>query len=273
MFSRYTAIALAAWFLSIATPLTFAHARNEAVTQDNFNHQQKAEIETIIHDYIIKNPTIVQKAIIALNRQHDLEQRGLRKRTLLNEKDRVFNNPNDFVAGNQAGDVTLVIFFDYNCIYCRKALPHMDDLLKSDPDLRIVMKEFPILSPASKVIAKLAMASIKQGKYLAYHRALLSVRGALNEKRALKIAQNIGLDSARLKRDAKSESIENTLNETMKLSAMLAINGTPTYILGDKLFEGAIGTDKLKDEIASLRKIKNARTGETRTGETRTGEN
>lgn len=247
MLTKFAVAAVTAGVLMSASPFSSAHA------QDSLSDAQKAQIENMIRDYVLQNPEIVRDALISLERQQIAQQAEQQKQILSARNDEIYNSASDFVAGNPQGDVTLVEFFDYNCGYCRKALPDLNALLETDPNLRVVLKEFPILGPGSLEAARLAVAAIGQGKYLDYHRALLSSRGQVDKARALEVAKEIGLDVARLEEDAKAAEINQTLRGTHNLSTALNINGTPSYVLGDEIIPGAIGVDELKSKIAALR--------------------
>ena len=155
--------------------------------------------------------------------------------------------------GNPNGNVTFVEFFDYNCGYCKRAMDDMLTLMKSDTNLKVVLKEFPVLGPGSVEAAKVAVAVRMQDpsgkKYLEFHQKLLGGRGQADNSRALAVAKDIGLDMDRLQKDLKSPEIEKTLQQDMKLAEALGLNGTPSYVIGDTVVVGAIGLKGLKENI------------------------
>ena len=157
------------------------------------------------------------------------------------------------VSGNPRGDATLVEFFDYQCGYCKRSLQPVKDLLESDGQLRIVWKEFPILGPVSRFAARAGMAAARQGRYLEYHVAVMGSRGKLTEDRVMAMAADAGLDVRRLRRDMQDPAIEDSLDETIRLARTLGINGMPAFVIGDTLFPGAVGGDRLKALIATAR--------------------
>jgi len=159
--------------------------------------------------------------------------------------------------GNRAGDVTLVEFFDYNCGYCKRALSDLLELMKSDPKLKVVLKEYPILGPDSVEAARVAVAVRMQdagARYLAFHRKLLENRGHNDKARALAAAEEAGLDMARLEADMTSEEVTQSLDESTRLGKALAINGTPGYVVGERVVIGALGEKVLKESINAARK-------------------
>lgn len=160
------------------------------------------------------------------------------------------------LGGNPAGDVTLVEFFDYNCPYCRRVGKIMNAAERADPRLRIVYKEFPILGPNSLFAAKAALAAHKQEKYVDFHQALMADQGAANEQSVLKLAAEIGLDVERLKSDMKDPAIQSAIDRNLALARALHINGTPGFVIGEKILRGA--TD-LKTLQGLIRRSRNSR--------------
>jgi protein-disulfide isomerase len=172
----------------------------------------------------------------------------------------LFSSPHQVTLGNPEGDVTLVEFFDYSCGFCKKALPDMLGLLKTDPKLKIVLKELPILGPGSADAARVAVAVRMQSpdgqKYLAFHQQLLSGAGRATRDKALAAAQDQGFDLARLDQDVSSEEVRATLNEDAKLAAALGVTGTPSYVIGDQVIVGAVGIAALKERIDAPVKVR-----------------
>jgi protein-disulfide isomerase len=152
------------------------------------------------------------------------------------------------------GDVTLVEFFDYNCGYCRAALPDMAALLAEDPNLRIVLKEFPILSNESIDAARVAvLVGEADVDYWAFHEALFTSRGQVDKKVALNAAAELGLSSVSLELDMGSEGVAQSIQTSYEIAKALNITGTPTYIIGNEIIPGAIGVNELRSRIANMR--------------------
>ena len=149
----------------------------------------------------------------------------------------LFNSPHQVVLGNPQGNVTMVEFFDYNCGFCKRAMTDMLDLMKTDPNLKFVLKEFPVLGPGSVEAAHVAVAARMQDptgkKYIEFHQKLLGGRGPADKARALAVAKEVGFDMARLEKDMESDEVKNTIDENMKLADALGVNGTPSYVVGD----------------------------------------
>ena len=169
----------------------------------------------------------------------------------------LFSSPHQVTLGNPHGDVTLVEFFDYSCGFCKRALPDMLTLIKDDPNLKIVLKELPILGAGSAEAARVAIAVRMQDaegqKYLAFHQELLGGAGPASKEKALAAAKDQGLDMVRLEQDAASDEVGATLSEDVKLAGAMGINGTPGYVVGDKVVLGAVGIAALKERIEAAR--------------------
>jgi protein-disulfide isomerase len=170
----------------------------------------------------------------------------------------LFNSPHQVVLGNPNGKVTMVEFFDYNCPHCKDAVSDMLNLLKTDHDLRFVLKEFPILTEGSVEAAHVAVAVRMQdptgAKYLAFHKELFTSRGMVDQARALSAAKDVGCDMARVKNDMNSDEVKATLAENMKLADALGVTGTPSYVIGDHLLVGQVGVAELQRRITTLEK-------------------
>lgn len=169
----------------------------------------------------------------------------------------LFSSPHQVTLGNPHGDVTLVEFFDYSCGFCKRALSDMLALVKDDPNLKIVLKEFPILGPGSGEAARIAVAVRMQDpdgqKYLAFHQQLLGAQGPASREKALAAAKEQSLDLTRLESDAASDEVAATLGENAKLAAAMGIRGTPGYVVGNNVVLGAVGLAALKQRIAAAR--------------------
>ena len=185
----------------------------------------------------------------------EVEQSVQQQKAISKNADAIFRSPVTPVAGKPDGDVSVVEFFDYNCPYCRRALPDVLKLINQDGKVRLVLKELPILSDDSVAAAKLALAANKQGKYFEMHQKLFSESGRANKDKALRIAKELGLDIAQLQKDAENPDIKKALNENKKLAVKLDLEGTPMFLIGDTVIGGAPDDlfDQLKTEVAEVR--------------------
>ena len=223
----------------------------------SFSPQQRNEIEAIIKDYLIKNPEILRDVAAALEKQQAEADAAKGRKAVKEHAATLFNSPRQVVLGNPKGDVTMVEFFDYNCGYCKRAMVDMLDLLKNDPKLRVVLKEFPVLGEGSVEAAKIAAAATMQDKggkkYLEFHRKLLTGRGRVAKDQAIAAAKAAGFDVAQLQRDAEGPEVRKALEESFTLAEALGLNGTPSYVIGSNVVIGAVGLAKLKESISQAR--------------------
>jgi protein-disulfide isomerase len=223
----------------------------------SFTPQQRTEIEAIIKDYLIKNPEILRDVASALEKQQAEADAAKGRKAVKEHAAALFNSPHQVVLGNPRGDVTMVEFFDYNCGYCKRALSDMLELLKSDPKLRVVLKEFPVLGEGSVQAAHVAAAAHLQDKsgkkYLEFHRKLLTSRGQVTKTQALAAAKEAGFDIAKIERDSTSPEVRKALEESFMLADALGLNGTPSYVIGSNVIIGAVGLAKLKENINQAR--------------------
>ena len=228
----------------------------KAVGQHLNNEENDDHIRQVVKDYLIKNPEVMLEVQDALNDKQEKKIAESQTSTLQSKKDEIFNSPNDAVLGNPKGSVTLVEFFDYNCGYCKKSYPDLENLIKSDPKLRVVIKDFPILGPDSvkaHIVAR-AVMKIMPEKYAEFHKELLTIPGRSNEEKAIKIAVKLGVDEQKLRSTMQDESLQQAFVDNGQLAYALGINGTPSYILGNNVLVGAVGENILKAKIAELEK-------------------
>jgi protein-disulfide isomerase len=227
------------------------------VTAQEFSEPQKGEIERIIKEYLIGHPEVLQEAIAELDKRQAAADVEKSKAAVASNSETIFNSPRQVVLGNPKGDVTMVEFFDYNCGFCKRAMADMLELLKDDPKLRIILKEFPVLGPGSVEAAKVAVAVRMQDKtgkkYLEFHQKLLGGRGQADKARALAVAKEVGMDMKRIDTDMASDEIKVSIEESLKLAETLGLNGTPSYIVGSDVVVGAVGLDALRTKVSTAR--------------------
>lgn len=226
-----------------------------AAAQD-FSPTQKSQIESIVRDYLLKNPELLQDVMNELEKKQGQLQAEKAKSAVSQNASLIFNSPRHIVLGNPNGNVTMVEFFDYNCGYCKRAMTDMLDLLK-DPNLKVVLKEFPVLGPGSVEAAQVATAARMQDKspkkYLDFHQKLLMGRGQADRAKAIAAARDAGYDVARLEKDLNSDEVKASLQESFKLAEALGLNGTPSYVIGNEVVIGAVGLAALKEKVTTAR--------------------
>ena len=222
-----------------------------------FSAPQRTEIETIIREYLVQHPEVLQDAMAELEKRQNAAQAEKGKAAVKQYSQALFYSPRQVVLGDPNGKITFVEFFDYNCAYCKHAMSDMLTLLKNDPKLRVVLKEFPVLGPGSVEAAQVAVAVRMQDKsgkkYLEFHQKLLGGRGVADRAKALAVAKDVGLDMTQLQKDMQSAEVKATLEENFKLAEALGLNGTPSYVIGDQVVVGAVGLPTLKKDINGAR--------------------
>ena len=246
--------------LTPALPALFAFAlcvTPPAASAQNFSDGQRGEIETIIKNYLVSHPEVLEEAMAELNKRQAAAEAEKHEASVATNADAIFNSPRGVTLGNKDGDVTFVEFFDYNCGYCKRAMADMLDLMKTDPKLKVVLKEFPVLSEGSVEAAKVAVAVRMQDpggkKYLDFHQKLLGGRGPADKARAMAAAKEAGLDTARIEKDLASPEVRATIEENFKLAEAMGMNGTPSYVIGKQVVIGAVGLDGLREKIGVAR--------------------
>jgi protein-disulfide isomerase len=218
---------------------------------------QRSEIETVIREYLLKNPEVLRDALIELDRRAKSEEEAQRSVAVEKYAPLIFNSKHQVVVGNPKGAVTLVEFYDYNCGFCKRALADLTALIKANPDLRVVLKEFPVLSQGSVEAAHVAGAvklQLQPDRFWAFHQKLMSSRGQVGKAQAVALAKEFNVDMARLTREAESDEVKAGIREVMQLGEILGINGTPSYVIGREIVVGAVGQDALQSRINNIRK-------------------
>jgi len=249
MTSKYRTVTLLAAAMMLAPPTV------TATRAQTFSAGQKQEIEGIIKDYLLQHPEVMQDVMSELEKHQQAAEAEKHRAAVAENNATIFNSPHQVVLGNPQGKVTVVEFFDYNCGFCKRALPDMLTLLKTDPNLKFVLKEFPVLGEGSVEAARVAVAARMQDvtgkKYIEFHQKLLGGRGPADKAHALAVAKEVGFDMARLEKDMASDEVKKTIDENLKLADLIGVNGTPSYVVGDEVVVGAVGLDALKEKIAA----------------------
>ncbi len=212
----------------------------------------KEAVEKIVSEYIKNNPeTLVE----SLENYRMVQERQMRE----GASEKIKENIDALTAadlpsvGPQDADVTVVEFYDYNCGYCKRALPDLVNLLEEDDSLRFVFHEMPILSASSRIVALWSLASHKQDKFFEYHSALMNHRGSKPESLLRKIGEDLGMDVEKLKEDANSDEVKQMLENSSRIAREIGIRGTPAFIVNGTLYPGYLGKDGLKRAIEQAR--------------------
>lgn len=209
---------------------------------------QRSAIEEVVRDYILAHPEIIPEAMTRLKTREETR--------LVADHRRALETPFAGAwAGAAAPDVTLVEFFDYACGFCRASLPDVDRLIREDGKLRVVFRELPILTAQSEVAARVSLAAAKQGRFLDFHRALYA-KGRQGDAELAAVGKASGLDPAAAARDARAADIQGEIDDNLALARALKLDGTPAFVVGDRILNGAVGYDALKQAIEEARKAK-----------------
>ena len=212
----------------------------------NLPRGDRAAIEKVVHDYILAHPEILPQAM------ENLQKKDTANRLTSVRKDVETPFPGA-VLGNPSGSVTLVEFTDFACTFCRQSVAEIEALVAAHPDLRVVIRELPILSPASADAAKMALAAAEQGKYAAFHKAMFAA-GQVGPETIAAAARVAGLDMARAKAFAARPQVEDELDRNIELARTLGFSGTPSWVVGNAAMSGAVGQRKLSDAIEAAKK-------------------
>ena len=209
------------------------------------NSLERAEVESIIQEYLLENPEIIREALLELDKRADRE-------AITSLSDALFNDPRDVSIGPKDAKVTIVEFFDYNCGYCKLTSGWIKEAMEKHPkDVRVVFKELPVLENRTKTsrnAARAALAAARQGKYADLHFALMDERG-LSEERVLEIAEKQGLDITKLKADMKEKSIEDMIDNAFDVAKQIpSLTGTPFFVINDDFVPGG-NVDKLEEML------------------------
>lgn len=220
-----------------------------------FNDEQRRAIGDIIKDYLVQNPEILQQANAELERRMQQAQKIAQGQALKQARETLLSSRGSIVMGNSDGKITLVEFSDYNCPYCRKALDDVQALIAANPQLRVIVKEFPVLGPESVEASQAVLAATRQldneDKRAQYHDGLMRQRGRVNGDTALSAAGKLGVDATAMRRDMKNDDVAAMIRENLALGDQLAITGTPTFIVGDQILVGAVGLEQMQKAVST----------------------
>ena len=247
--------AAVAAIVSAAIVLLVSRGPSEVAGAPGAAMDEKQVVE-VVRNYLTENPEILVEMTTELDKRQQEEQDTQQTKAVSENADALFRSDKAFVAGNPDGDVTVVEFFDYNCGYCRRAMPDAVKLVENDDKVKFVFKELPIFGEDSEEAAKGALAANKQDKYFEMHQRLFSDPGKANKEKVLRIANDIGLDVPQLEADMESEEVREALDEVRGLAQKLGLQGTPLYLIGDRIIPGAPEDlyDQLVENVTVIRK-------------------
>ena len=237
--------ALSLGLLTAAGSLAALAAAESGLSEEQFGSMVRA--------YLLKHPEVLREVIDALDKKEKSDEAKASVEVISTRAKEIFRSSDDHVAGNPTGKISVVEFFDYNCGYCRHSLPDVLKLIDSDKDVRLVVKEFPILGPGSVIAAKAAIAARHQNKYWNFHLALMRTPGTVDDAKVFDIAKSVGLDVAKLKIDMNKPEVAKILAQNHAMAQALGIQGTPAFIIDQTLIPGAPGYDGLTSAVAAVK--------------------
>ena len=244
-------------FLALLLSLSPAFAEGgAAAASESFSDSQKTAIEEIVKTYLTKeHPEILMQAMQELQKRDQASAEAKTQDAIKAKHDQIYSDANTPVGGNPKGDVTIVEFFDDQCGYCKMSEPFLEKILNEDKNVRFIYKEFPVLGPASTTAAKASLAAFRQGndKFIAFHNALLAKKEHLNDDIIYQTAKDVGLDVDKLKADANDDATAKQIQANLDLGTDIGVRGTPMFIIGSKVFPGALQEDQLKKAITDAR--------------------
>lgn len=206
----------------------------------------RAAVETVVHNYILEHPEILPQAMENLRKKETGAQ-------LSNVGDKVAKPFPGAVMGNPNGKVVLVEFTDFACGYCRQSVADVDALIAEHPDLKVVIRELPVIAPTSADAARWGLAAAEQGKYAAFHRAMFAA-GRTDQASIEMAARAAGLDLDRARSFASDPSVRAEIASNLEIARQLGIEGTPTWVVGKEILSGAVGKETLAKAIGAARK-------------------
>ncbi len=214
---------------------------------------ERRAIEGVVRDYILENPEIIREAVQILQQREQQASAERQRSAVKANLERLHDTGPLPVLGNPDGDVTVVEFFDYRCPYCRSVAPDLLRVIEEDGNVRLVLKEFPILGQESLFAARAAVAAARQGAYETFHQRLMTEVNEVTRDSVLALAEDMGLDTAQLQADMNADGVDTYLRGSYGLAEALEIGGTPAFVVGDTLVPGALSAERLRQLIAQAR--------------------
>ncbi|MGE4313392.1 MAG: DsbA family protein [Pseudobdellovibrionaceae bacterium] len=239
--------------LAALSLLPFAHTAQAA----EFNEAQTKEINAAIEAYIKENPQIILDSLDAYRTKQMEEQQKAADAKAKELLDILKENPDRFpIAGNKKGDIVIAEFFDYNCGYCKKAFEGVQEAIADDKNVKFVFIDLPILGPSSTLASEYALAAAKQNKYWEFHQELMKFQGQKDEKNLTEMAEKVGIDVEKMKKDAAGDEVQKEIADNRKLAEDLNISGTPGFVIETQVIRGYVPYDQMKGIISGERQKK-----------------
>lgn len=234
----------------------FAVAPLAAAQDAAYTPAEREALREEIRTFLLEEPDLILEVLRTLEDRQRLAEEQAAQDTLAAQSEQIFNDGFSYVGGNPDGDIVLVEFLDYRCGFCKRAHTHVADFLAQDGSVKLILKEFPVLGPDSEYAGRAAMASLRQQdglRYKPFHDAMMEHRGQLNQGVIKRLAAEAGLDVAQLEADMRDETITENIQSTYQLAQALGINGTPAFVMGDRIIRGFIPAEQMIELAAEVR--------------------
>ncbi|MEK6746554.1 MAG: DsbA family protein [Pseudomonadota bacterium] len=243
----------------LASAFLFSTAVMAQASSDNKNAPvTRDQLPALVKEVLLSDPTILTQVIEKMQENQANIMVANAKEAIAKNKKEIFSDPNSPVVGSADADVTVVEFFDYHCGYCKQAFISLSKLMDSDKKIRVVFKEYPILSDNSRLASKAALAvnRIAKDKYFDFHKAMLNVNGMISESKILEEAKKLGISEDKMKKEISNPEIETILNKNKDLGTTIGAVGTPSIIIGDNFYPGAMSFEAMQKAVAEVRAAK-----------------
>jgi protein-disulfide isomerase len=239
--------------LRVCVYVVVATIPEPSVLADSSTSLPQQQLEQAIEQYLYSHPEVIEQSLANLRTKRQESHKARIKEIIADHQNELLHDPDSPISGNPSGDVTVVEFFDYRCIYCKRVAASITKLQHDDAGVRIVYKDFPILGDVSVYAARAALAAKSQGKHEAFHEALLASANELTQAEVLSIADQVGLSRAQLESDLRSPKWDSIIERNRGLAEVLSITGTPGFIVGDQLYPGVLDLEGLKRLVEKAR--------------------
>lgn len=236
-----------------------AIAAAEPLDLGNMSEEDRAAFREEVRSYLRENPEVILEAIEILEDRRASAAQASDRQMIEARADQLFGDGFSWVAGNPDGDVTIVEFLDYRCGYCKKAHPVVEELLERDGDVRLIVKEFPILGPDSVAAGRMALAALELDaeKFAPLHHALMDFEGNLTDEAAYRLAEEAGYDPQELRSLAESSEIDDRLQQNYQLAQALGLQGTPAFVVGNEIIRGYLPLEQMLGVVREARVAQN----------------
>lgn len=217
----------------------------------------RAAIEKIIAEYLDEHPEIILSSFYKAKQLQEEQVTANSEKTIKSKREELENDPKSPYVGNKNADVTIVKFSDYNCGYCKRVLPDLITLLKEDKNLKLVLKDFPILGPQSVLTSKAALAanSLDPSKWWKFHTAMMKSTPR-NKEQIFEIAKKVGYDLVALEAEINKPAIDAQIQKNLGLGQSIGVRGTPAFVIGGNFIRGAVGLSTFREEVKKARAAK-----------------